>query len=405
MARGEAFATECNMLLNLRDVSLTTIQACVLLGAVSIVEGEAGAETVLYAAACRIANFLDLPNMPTPDPLQREIHIRGMFIEPSLLRDILLTPSVYWSLCMIDVWSSTGVNLPRLMDRRLDIPLPMNESTFLNMSRASSNPFDFILSPNREDSLLAQNIKLNGILMKVNDAIKALTSDAAVSNIDETVSSLSAELEAWEVALPPSIRDTPSNLHAFASQGQGRMFISVHVSHYHFSQLLFYQYLDEQQRFPASTTAQAFARKCKRSAVSLSRIIDLANTTPGCDCFFNMLGHIIVITSSVFIHTLLYETDEAEIAAARAQLERNFNSLVTLRQYWPALEVCFARLRTFHELCRKTTSASYRMDRWMLRFLTEFARPIDEKEREEEGAVDLDRWSIGNIGISPENWA
>ncbi|KAG7106685.1 hypothetical protein HYQ45_018408 [Verticillium longisporum] len=99
-----------------------------------------------------------------------------------------------------------------------------------------------------------------------------------------------------------------------------------------------------------------------------------------------MLGHIIV-------------------AAARAQLERNFNSLVTLRQYWPALEVCFARLKTFHELCRKSTDHTYRMDRWMLRFLTEFARPIDEKEREEEGSVDLDRWSIGNIGISPENWA
>ncbi|PNH60983.1 hypothetical protein VD0002_g6745 [Verticillium dahliae] len=388
MARGEHFATECNLLLNLRDVSLTTSQACVLLGAVSIVEGEAGAETVYYAAACRIANFLDLPNMPTPDPLQREIHIR-----------------VYWSLCMIDVWSSTGVNLPLLMNRRHDVPLPMNESTFLNMSRASSNHFDFILSPNREDSLIAQNIKLNSILMKVNDAIKTLTSDASVTSIDETVSSLSQELEAWEVALPPSIRDTPSNLHAFASQGQGRIFIAVHVSHYHFSQLLFYQYLDEQQRFPASLTAQAFARKCKSNAASLSRIIDLANTTPGCDCFFNMLGHIIVVTSSVFIHTLLFETDEAEVAAARAQLERNFNSLVPLRQYWPALEVCFARLKTFHELCRKSTDHTYRMDRWMLRFLTEFARPIDEKEREEEGSVDLDRWSIGNIGISPENWA
>ncbi|KAL2759326.1 hypothetical protein ACRALDRAFT_2094899, partial [Sodiomyces alcalophilus JCM 7366] len=386
MARGEQFAAEANVLLNLRDVSLTTIQACVLLGAISIVEGEAAAETVFYAAACRIANYLDVPNLPTPDPLQREIHIR-----------------VYWSLCMIDVWSSTGVNLPRLMDRRHDVPLPMNESTFLNMSRASNNPFDFILSPNREDSLLAQNIKLNGILLRVNDAIKALTSDSTVTNIDETVSALSQELEAWEIALPPTIRDTPSNLHAFASQGQGRIFIAVHVSHYHFSQLLFYQYLDEQRRHPDSPTAQAFARKCKDNAVALSRIIDLANTTPGCDCFFNMLGHIIVITSSVFIHTLLFETDEAEIAAARAQLERNFNSLVTLRQYWPALEVCFARLKTFHELCRKSTDDTYRMDRWMLRFLTEFARPIDEKERDEEANVD--RWSIGNIGISPENWA
>lgn len=306
---------------------------------------------------------------------------------------------------MIDVWSSTGVNLPRLMDRRMDVPLPMNESTFLNMTRANNNHFDFILSPNREDSLIAQMIKLNSILMRVNDAIKSLTSDVDVTNIDETVSQLSQELEAWEVALPHNLRDTPSNLHAFASQGLGRIFIAVHTGHYHYSQLLYYQYLDEVQRFPTSPTAQMFARKCKENAISMSRIIDLANTTPGCDAKFNMLGHIIVITSSIFIHTLLFETDEAEIANARATLERHFNTLVALRAYWPALEVCFARLKTFHELCRKSMNTSYRMDRWMLRFLTEFARPIDEKERDEDGHMDLDRWSVGNIGISPENWA
>ncbi|KAK2015227.1 fungal-specific transcription factor [Colletotrichum eremochloae] len=388
ISRGELFANEGNLLLNLRDVSLTSIQACVLLGAYSIVEGEAGAETVFYSAACRIANYLDLPNLPTPDPLQREIHIR-----------------VYWSLCMIDVWSSTGVNLPRLMDRRMDVPLPMNETTFLNMTRANNNHFDFILSPNREDSLIAQMIKLNSILMRVNDAIKSLTSDVDVTNIDETVSELSQELEAWEIELPPSLRDTPANLHSFAAQGLGRVFIAVHTGHYHYSQLLYYQYLDEVQRFPTSPTAQMFARKCKENAISMSRIIDLASTMPGCDAKFNMLGHITVITSSIFIHTLLFETDEAEIANARATLERHFNTLVALRVYWPALEVCFARLKTFHELCRKSTSTSYRMDRWMLRFLTEFARPIDEKERDEDGRVNLDRWSVGNIGISPENWA
>lgn len=317
----------------------------------------------------------------------------------------LLTPVVYWSLCMIDVWSSTGVNLPRLMERRMNVPLPMNESTFLNMTRANNNHFDFILSPNREDSLIAQMIKLNSILLKVNDAIKSLTSDSAVTNIDETVSTLAQELEAWELELPPNLRDTPSNLHSFAAQGLGRIFIAVHTGHYHYSQLLFYQYLDEVQRFPASPTAQIFARKCKENAVSMSRIIDLANTTPGCDAKFNMLGHIIVITSSIFIHTLLFETDEAEIANARATLERHFNTLVALRVYWPGLEVCFVRLKTFHELCRKSMNTSYRMDRWMLRFLTEFARPIDEKERDEDGNMDLDRWSVGNIGISPENWA
>jgi hypothetical protein len=80
--RSESFAHESNVLLNLRDVSLTTIQACVLLGAASIVEGEAAAESVFYSAACRIANYLDLGSLPSSSSLQREIHIRGGLLSP-----------------------------------------------------------------------------------------------------------------------------------------------------------------------------------------------------------------------------------------------------------------------------------------------------------------------------------
>ena len=65
------------MLLDLRDLSLTTIQACVLLGAVSRTEGDDGAETVYYSVACRIANLLDLANMPCQNPLDKEINLRG----------------------------------------------------------------------------------------------------------------------------------------------------------------------------------------------------------------------------------------------------------------------------------------------------------------------------------------
>lgn len=75
--RGEHFAFKSNTLLNLRDISVTTIQACVLLGAAAIVEGEAAAESVYYSAACRIANYLDLPNLPVSNPLEREVNLRG----------------------------------------------------------------------------------------------------------------------------------------------------------------------------------------------------------------------------------------------------------------------------------------------------------------------------------------
>lgn len=40
--RGELFAREAQKMLDLRDISLRTVQACVLIGAFSITEGEVG---------------------------------------------------------------------------------------------------------------------------------------------------------------------------------------------------------------------------------------------------------------------------------------------------------------------------------------------------------------------------
>jgi hypothetical protein len=46
-------------MLDLGDTSLTTIQACVLLGSISIIEGKSAAEAVYYSVASRIALLLD----------------------------------------------------------------------------------------------------------------------------------------------------------------------------------------------------------------------------------------------------------------------------------------------------------------------------------------------------------
>jgi hypothetical protein len=406
--RGEHFAFKSNALLNLRDISVTTIQACVLLGAAAIVEGEAAAESVYYSAACRIANYLDLPNLPASNPLEREVNLRGESLPQLPCSHVADLPEVYWTLCMIDVWCSAGINLPREMTRRDGVPYPMDEATFLNMT-ASSSGVDFIPPQSREDSLLAQMIKLNGILLEVNDAIKQLNSAQGDTNFADTVQTLSLKLQSWEAALPPNLRDTPENLHLFASQGLGRIFVAIYLGYYHFGQLLFYPYLDDEQRqqrqddhSPNNTPtafqprAEDYAGKCKWFAMSLSRIIATADATPGCDVRYNMVGHITVVASSVFIHTLLFGTDQGELDAARRQLEGNFKVLVALREYWPALEVCFARLRTFHSLCRRSMDTSFRMDRWMVRFLTEFARPVGEEEREDEG-MDLGPGRVGDV--------
>jgi len=74
-------------LIDLRDISLCTVQACVLLGAYSITQGEAEAESVYYSAACRLALLLHLPNRPVEHELEREVNLRG---------DLTTSSENYW---------------------------------------------------------------------------------------------------------------------------------------------------------------------------------------------------------------------------------------------------------------------------------------------------------------------
>jgi hypothetical protein len=82
--RGRVYITKCRQFLDLDSVSLTTVQACILLGAAAVAEGDSAVESVYYAAACRIAQLLDLPNRTEVTPLDKEIDLRGLFPFPPL---------------------------------------------------------------------------------------------------------------------------------------------------------------------------------------------------------------------------------------------------------------------------------------------------------------------------------
>jgi hypothetical protein len=71
------YGRKCAKLLDLEDISLTTIQACVLLGSISITEGKSAAEAVYYSIASRIALLLNLANKPTHDSIEEEVNKRG----------------------------------------------------------------------------------------------------------------------------------------------------------------------------------------------------------------------------------------------------------------------------------------------------------------------------------------
>jgi hypothetical protein len=244
-------------------------------------------------------------------------------------------------------------------------------------------------------------ITLNRILSQINDAIAETAAGSTITLVvEQTVQDLSQKMDDWYAALPEYMHDTPENLQRYASQGLGRIFVAVYLGYYHFGQLLYYQLLHEDRHGSGN---HYYTNKCKSFAAKLCTIVYASHATPGCEVWYNMVGHILVIASTVQIHTLLFDTDEAVIAAARSRLEQNFTILMRLRDYWPMLESCFARLQIFHEVCRQNIDSSFRMDMWMLKFLSEFAEPIRVKEDDEqEGMVGL--YSVENVGVSPQDW-
>ena len=75
--RGRPYTNEAERRLNLHNISLVTIQACLLLGAASVAEGEGATESIYFSIACRMALLLDLPNAPVATRIQQEVNNRG----------------------------------------------------------------------------------------------------------------------------------------------------------------------------------------------------------------------------------------------------------------------------------------------------------------------------------------
>ena len=257
---------------------------------------------------------------------------------------------VWWTLCLIDVWSSAGVRLPRQMVHRDDVPLPMDEEAFLQLKRGEDGYFTTAeIERDTATSLLAQMIKLNSILVDINNinerTVEGLAEDAILK---DSVKEVSQRLDDWLAALPNQMRDTPANLAYHASRGLGHMFVAVYLGYYHFGQLLYYQFLHEDCH-SSMPSAHYYADKCKEHAASLCEILYAANSTPGCEVLYTMVGHVLVIASTVQVHIVLFSDNEDQIRTARSRLERNFEILMQLRTYWPTLDVCFTRFRAFHK--------------------------------------------------------
>ncbi|KAF5656889.1 hypothetical protein FHETE_10732 [Fusarium heterosporum] len=370
--RGRPYRDESKRLLDLEDTSLISIQACMLLAANASVEGDSRTESVYLAIASRMAMLLDLPNLPTESLLEQEINRR-----------------VWWSLITTETWASATQSLPRVIKPRNTIPLPIDERKFASLSYDTpAMPSESLLcaSPGCNfdpQSLVAQMIRLNLLLY---DIIVFLNS-RIVDGQDEHSASVEFDhqirrsLDEWADNLPPRLRCSEENVIYWADKGFGAIFITLHVNYNHAGQLSFYQHLHpDQEQEQGGDSTQGFAQRCKQHATNLCDLIYEAKRRPDTAVLYPLAGHILCLASTVQIHTLLFGIDDGEILAAKTRLERNFEIISSMNNYWPVNHMSISRLQHFHNACLRSKDDSFRLDAWMLRFLLGFTQDIKDRD-------------------------
>jgi hypothetical protein len=363
--RGEVYLAASEKLFSFREQSVTTIQACILLGAYAAASGDTDVENLYYSMGGRMCLALDLPNRPAVSLVEREVNIR-----------------TWWTISMVDVWSSTAVRLPRIMPTDSAVPLPIDEIPFVSM-KSNFDPELVSGSTTLASPLLAEMVKLNRILSRIIDFNQRCVSEhlegiALVSGVHD----LSGELDAWSQCLPEHMRDTVANFRYFAARGLGRMFAAVYLGYYHYGQLLNYQFLSSTNEAPADFATYAAA--CKHHAARLCSLVYRSQATPGSEVLYSAVSHILVIASTIQIHTLLFSGDESEIRISKSRLERNFEILLRLRTYWPSVDGAMSRLRAFHQTCLRSKDTSFVLDKWLLRFLVQFAPHMELEPRDND---------------------
>ncbi|KAH6960147.1 hypothetical protein FAVG1_08638 [Fusarium avenaceum] len=370
--RGRPYRDECKRLLDLEDTSLISIQACMLLVANSSVEGDYRSESVYHAIASRMAMLLDLPNLPTESLLEKEINRR-----------------VWWSLITTETWATATQSLPRSIKPQNTIQLPMDERHFAALSyNMPVSPSDSPLyaSPGCNfdpESLVAQMIRLNLLLY---DIILFLNSRMVDEHDEYTMSGefdhqLRHALDEWADNLPPRLRYSEDNVIYWADEGFGAIFITLHINYNHAGQLLFYQHLHSaQEQDQSEDGTRGFAQRCKQHATNLCDLIYKAKRRSDTVVLYPLAGHILCLASTVQIHTLLFGIDDDEIVAAKTRLERNFEMISSMNNYWPMNHMSISRLQHFHNACLQSKDDSFRLDAWMLRFLLGFSQDITDRD-------------------------
>ncbi|KFZ18014.1 hypothetical protein V501_01401 [Pseudogymnoascus sp. VKM F-4519 (FW-2642)] len=269
---GRAYAAEAKRSLKegIDDICLQNIQACVLVGTICSGDGD-----LLHISS----------EDQSSDAITQETKRR-----------------VWWSLYMIDTWSTAGIDLPRrLLFRGSGPKLPMDEITFNRLERGDPPPKPW------EPGLWTHYVVLVQIFDRILDLNRRLVfpSDEDKTPIEEDFQRFSLELEDFERNLPADVRYSAANLAARIADSTGRMFVALHLGYHHYSTLLYYHYL-ENHKLSLAEPSRLYISRCKYHAAAFSDIVRVSLTSNEAEAVYNIVGHMAVVSSSVLVHTVLF---------------------------------------------------------------------------------------------------
>lgn len=361
--------------LDLENICLENIQTCILLTNLSSASLQSTSEALYNGIAICMAEIMNLTVSDLSDSL---------IVQETKRR-------VWWSLFMADRWCSAGRNLPRKMnDFNRAVDLPMDDDIFYHLETRQET-----FAGPRGCGIWAFSSILAGLFAAIQDLNRQIVAeDLPENDTDEAISTLAGQLQSWKDGLPGDIQLNEQNLHLYKGKELGGSFVALHLGYHHYSTLLYFQHLDVDR---PSSLSKTYAERCKYHATSSSKLLRLAQNTPGCEAVYAGVGHIAVISSSVLLHTLLFGP-EHKLADTRASLNSNFEVLIQLQRYWPSLRLtvssCISplstkssqnskvnRLITFqHAFLYRTESQKYKLDRWMVRFLLDHHLPLNKDD-------------------------
>lgn len=289
------------------------------------------------------------------------------------------------------MWHAARAQYPRQLRFNVEIPKIMEEKAFYRLqSEATTGGTLFNTAPSNNanrDGLWSTMLPLSEIHSRVMHLNYVLCDQNDESGkMPGKVEDIAEELHSWHRALPERLHYLPVNIARVKEENLFRQFNVLHIL-YHFQfQLLYYQYLQKDPRVdPKSQKArdrETYAARCKTHAVAMSEIFWAANSQKGSECFWSPVnGHLLVVASSIHLHTLLCDTKAANTTFTKRLLEQNFTMLLQLQDYWPSLEHSMMRLRAFHKSCllNAEPAESFHMDDWTAQFLNRYDMPVKDR--------------------------